>query len=166
MSCAFSGDRRGDKDEVSCLKWNLFRFGSETWITYLKNQHAPFFTVKVMPLVPLKQSNSLFVFSIYRNKNSFLYVGLATVSLSLWLSPLSLTADKINNLTGAEPAACRILLCFCCEFEVWKQIKDRRIWSRQENFYTTQFCFHKTGWLLDKLFSPCQFFISINIPVL
>lgn len=83
--------------EVSCLKWNLFRFGSGTRITYLQNQHAPFLAVKVLLLVPPQQSNSLFVFLIWWNKKTmfFYFRGFAAVlSLSLWLSLLS---DRRQN---------------------------------------------------------------------
>lgn len=75
----------------------------------------------------------------YTGKKQFFISGIcSSPSLSLSLSDFlfSLTADKINNLTGAGSAACWIVLCFCCDFEAWKQIKERLIWSRQEYFYT------------------------------
>lgn len=120
------------------MKWNLFRFGSRTWITYLLNQHAPFFAVKDSPLVPPQQSNSLFVFALQWNKNRPYIWDFSSLplppSLSLFASLSCLTADKINNLTGAGLAACWITLCFCCDFEAWREIKERLIWSRQEYF--------------------------------
>lgn len=63
--------------KVSCLKWNLFRFGSGTRITYLLNQHAPFFTVKDLHLVPPQQSKSLCVFLLGWNKKLFHVWGFA-----------------------------------------------------------------------------------------
>lgn len=53
----------------------------------------------------------------------------------------SLTSGKINHLTGA---ACQTDLCFCCDFEAWKQIKGIDL---GKNTFTllTQYGFQKTG---------------------
>lgn len=121
--------------KVSCLKWNLFRFGNETQITYLQNQHVFF-------LFHHNKVTSCLSFSVLEQKMSGIYR-----SLFLCDFLFSLTADKINNLTRAVPAACWILLCFCCDFEAWKCIKARLIWSRQEYLVL----FSKTGCLLGKM---------------
>lgn len=129
--------------KVSCLKWNLFRFGSGTWITYLLNQHAPFFTVKDLHLVPPQQSKSLCVFLLGWNKKLFHGWGFAAHTHRFSLSDFlfSLTSGKINHLTGA---ACQTDLCFCCNFEAWRQIKGIDL---GKNTFTllTQYGFQKTG---------------------
>lgn len=152
---------------MSCLKWNLFRFGSETWITYLQNQHAPLLTVEDLPLVP-EASTSLFAFSVYRNTSCFAFFLCRVCNrrfLMGWFL-FFLTADKINNLRAAASAACWITMCFCCNLEVWKQIKARQIWSRQGYFYSSGYCFNRTakiiGWAAVS-FSISQYFIFINM---
>lgn len=129
-------------------EWNLFRFGRETRITYLLNQHAPFCTFKNLPLVPPQQSNSLFVFSIYWNKNLFFKIWGSKVLTPCLPLAFSLTAEKINNLTSTALAPCIIVTGHFWDLDADKSKTDRV----KHTFTTAQNCFHCTRGLLDKAF--------------
>lgn len=146
--------------EVSWLKWNLFRVGSGTRITYLQNQHDPLFTVEDLPSVPPQQSHSLFFLVFFFFCTLHFQKTLPTFLSAFDFFLFDSSQNKQLNMRWMVP-------CFCCDFEVWKKIKARLTESKQENLYTTESCFHRTAGQLDIFFPlTSQFFIFINIPIL
>lgn len=134
--------------KVSCLKWNLFRFGSRTQTAYLKNQHTAFFTVKDL----VSRSTATVIPCL-----SFQYAGIKTVSENRWdlLQSLSFsaTADIINNLTGAGTVVCWSVPCFCCDSGAWRQ-STFKVFNRIPTALETS-CI--------KLLSPSNCFVKVIV---
>lgn len=84
---------------MSCLKWNLFRFGTKTWITYLLNEHAASLHRNTCLTLSCNKVTPCFSCTYWNESSSYFCLGVIFFSSS---PSFLVTGDKINNLTSTQ----------------------------------------------------------------